>query len=70
MKRMSLSLGEYYSSSFPQVAVSFGTGAHAQRMLSVDQRPAAIVPPPLARWVRGVPRTEIELFQFHKCTLD
>lgn len=41
MKRMSLSPGEHYSSSFPQVAVSSGSGAHTQRMLSADQRPAA-----------------------------
>lgn len=41
MKRMSLSPGEHYSSSFPQVALSSGSGTHTQRMLSVDQRPAA-----------------------------
>lgn len=41
MKRVSLSPGEHYSSSFPQVAVSSGSGAITQRMLSVDQRPAA-----------------------------
>lgn len=70
MKRVSLSLGEYYSSSFPQVAVSFGTGAHTQRMLLVDQSPAAVVQRPPAEWVRGVPWTEIELLQFHKCASD
>lgn len=61
---------ENYSSSSPQVAVSFGTRAHPQRMLSGDQRPAALLQPPPAGWVRGVPRMEIELLQFHKCASD
>ena len=67
-------MGNWYISfrwsSSPQVAVSFGTRAHPQRMLSGDQRPAALLQPPPAGWVRGVPQTEIELLQFHKCASD
>lgn len=57
-------------SSYPQVAVSLGTRTHAQRMLSGDQRPAALVQPPSGGRVRGVSWTEIELLQFHKCASD
>lgn len=61
---------ENYSSSSPQMAGSFGTRRHAQRMLSTDQRPAALVQPPPAGRVRGVSWTEIELLRSHKCASD